>query len=187
MTPLAGPFYAFALLLGVAGALKLHDPRGTSGALAAAGLPRSFALVRGLGGVEVLIAAGAIWTGRPLFAGLLAAAYVTFAGFAGLALVRDLPVASCGCFGKADTPPSRTHIGITLVGAITSGWVAVAQIGPVSRILADQPWAGLPFVAATLVAAYLLYVALTLLARSASIVAGRQGSLGSMQTTRVAE
>ena len=170
MTALAGPFYVFALLLIAAGVLKMIDPRATAGALNAAGLPSRFVLVRVLGGLEIVIGAGAFASGSASFAAALAAAYLTFAVFIVVARMRNLPVASCGCFGKDDTPPSLAHVVLTGVASAVGGVLTFDPIGPVVDVVESQPWAGVPFLGATLVATYLTYVILTDLARTMSIV-----------------
>ena len=174
----AGPFYAFALLLTTAGVLKLRDPRPTSGALRAAGLPEQPGFVRIMGLVEVGIGAGGIAEGGRIAAGALGLAYLAFAAFVVVAIARGLPLTSCGCFGKEDTPPSATHIVITALAAGTGAAVAVEPIGPLGEALATQPWGGVPLLLGALVSAYLAYVILTALAGTMSIVSNGPSARG---------
>ena len=170
MITLAGPFLAFAVLLVMSGALKLADREPTRGALRAAGLPAGPAVVVAIGLGEITIGAGALLTGAPPFATALSLAYAAFAGFVVIALARDLPIASCGCFGKEDTPPSRMHVLVTAVAAITGAAVAIHPLGSIGPLLGEQPWNGIPLLLAVAVSVYLLYVILTGLARTTSMV-----------------
>ena len=65
MSPVAGPFFAAALLLGLAGVLKVVTPGPTRVALRSAGLPSTALAARAIGTVEVAIAVCALgWGGR---------------------------------------------------------------------------------------------------------------------------
>ena len=44
--------------------------------------------------------------------------------------------ASCGCFGKPDTPPTRAHL---LVTALLAGAAAATAVEPPTRLLTAQP------------------------------------------------
>ena len=50
---------------------------------------------------------------RPVPALLVAASYAAFTAFVLLARSRGGVLASCGCFGRADTPPTTTHVVVT--------------------------------------------------------------------------
>ncbi len=121
MSPLAAPFLAAALLLLLAGLLKLRRPAATAQALRTQGLPAATALVRALGGAEVLVA-GAALAGTRTGAVGLAVAYAGFTGFVGLALLRGRPLTSCGCFAEPDLPPTWAH------PAVTAGLAAAALL-----------------------------------------------------------
>ncbi|MGH3664830.1 MAG: hypothetical protein ACRDU8_01845, partial [Egibacteraceae bacterium] len=75
MSLLAGPYWAAALLLAVAGAPKILRPHPTVRALRALWLPATPPLVRVLGAVEVGVGLAAVVLGGPLFALLVAASY----------------------------------------------------------------------------------------------------------------
>ena len=117
MLSIAGPYLAVTALLALGGVLKVVRPTETATALAALGLPSQSFLIRGLGTVEIVIGVVAFATGHPLASLLTAAAYVSFAGFVLVARRAETPVQSCGCFGKAETPPSLIHVMVNLVAA----------------------------------------------------------------------
>jgi hypothetical protein len=117
-TVVAPAVAAIALgLLGASGVLKLVDPEPTTGAMRVAHLLSSNALSRLLGFVEIAVAvatlvSAGIWT--------LAAAglYGAFTVFTAAALLTHLPLQSCGCFGREDTPPTAIHV---VFNAIVTG------------------------------------------------------------------
>jgi hypothetical protein len=104
----------------VGGALKLVDPSGTVGALRALGLP--FAdRVRILAGVELILGMLAWSLSSRVLSALVALSYAAFFGVTVLALVRKVPIDSCGCLGRLETPPSWRHLvvlGLGLLGAV---------------------------------------------------------------------
>jgi hypothetical protein len=159
----AGPFLVVALLLVAAGALKAYDPVTTVGALRRAGLRVPPVAVRIGGAIEVVIGVAAIATGAPAAAGLVALSYLLFLGFVGFALARHIPIGSCGCFGKIDTPPSLIHVGLNVGAIATATAVALGPGGGIGDVLADQDLLGLPFLLLVATATYLAFLALTLL------------------------
>jgi hypothetical protein len=159
----AGPFVAAALLLVVAGALKAFDPATTAGALRRAGVPAPAAAVRAGGVVEVVIGVVAIATGDPVAALLVAASYAVFTAFVVVALARDIPVGSCGCFGKVDTPPSIVHVVVNAGAIVAAVAVALGPGGGIGDVLADQLLLGVPFLVLVAVATYAALLALTLI------------------------
>ena len=105
----------------VGGALKLVDPSGTVGALRALGLPSGTDRVRVLAGVEVIVGMLAWSVSSRVLSSLVALSYAAFVAVIVLALVRKLPIDSCGCLGKLETPPSWRHLvvlGLGLLGAL---------------------------------------------------------------------
>ena len=60
-----------------------------------------------------------------LSAALVAAAYLVFTAFVARVLTRGGVLGSCGCFGKPDTPATRTHLALTGVAALTALAVAI--------------------------------------------------------------
>ena len=131
----AGPLWVFSALVLVSGVAKLISPAATSGALRASGLPSSWSAVRLLGGVEVAVGAYAVLAGDRLAGVAVALLYAGFTLFVVNALVRGLPVSSCGCFGREDTPPSWIHVGVTAIGVAAGTAALVRPPGPVDDAL----------------------------------------------------
>ena len=109
MDALAGPYLASALLLVVAGAAKVRDPLPLVRALRSARLPAPVSGVRLLAAAEAVLGTTALLLGGRLTAALVAASYAAFTGFVLLVRRRGGVLASCGCFGRADTPPTTGH------------------------------------------------------------------------------
>jgi len=154
-----GPYLVACGLLAVAGAAKALRPDATARALRAAGLRVPTTAVRAGGGVEAVLGAAAAGTGAPLLAALVAASYVAFAGFIVLALWRGTPISSCGCFGKADTPPSPLHVALDVAAAATAAIVAQRAAHSLPRALAHQALGGAPLLVLVAVTGYLAYLA----------------------------
>lgn len=166
MEALAGPFGIAAALLAAAGAAKVVDPSMTAGALRASGLRIGAGPVRLAAAAELGLGAAALAVQSALLAVAVAASYFAFAAFVLRALRLDKPVGTCGCFGKADTPPSFVHVGVNLgLGGIAA---AVGSAGGVDlpAVIADQPWLGVPFVAWMGLGIALAFLALTALPRT---------------------
>jgi hypothetical protein len=157
---LAGPYAAAAALLVVAGAPKVVKPGTSVLALRSMRLPAAGWLVRLLGAVEVLIGTAAIAVGGAVPAGLVAGSYAGFAAFVAIAMARGGVLSSCGCFGKPDTPPTRLHMTMNLSAAAVAAAVAVDPLRGLGSELADQPLAGVPFLALTATCVWFAYLAL---------------------------
>ncbi|NBP51962.1 MAG: hypothetical protein EBU70_12465, partial [Actinobacteria bacterium] len=112
MTPWVGPYAIAAVLLAVAGAAKAASPTATAGALRALGLPGRPVWVRIGGAAEAGLAAAALATGWVPLVVAVGASYLVFAAFVVAALRAGVPVASCGCLGRVDTPPHAVHVGV---------------------------------------------------------------------------
>lgn len=163
MSPLAGPLFAAAALLAVAGGAKLVAPGPTRVSLRAAGLPSTAIAARALGVAEVGIAAYALgWGGRPA-AALVAVAYLGFAAFAELVRRRTRGRAPCGCFGSSDAPLTLLHVGVDLALAAVAAAAAVARVPGLVEVAGETPLGGVPFVAYAALLAWLLQVTLTAL------------------------
>jgi hypothetical protein len=104
-------------LLGAAGVAKTVDPEPTAGALRASGLPSRPWMVRVLGAMEIAAASFGLAFGGPWVAAA-AVLYLGFAIFTMLAVRNVVPVQSCGCFGREDTPPSWFHVAFNLVALL---------------------------------------------------------------------
>jgi hypothetical protein len=105
-----GLFLAAAGLLVLAGLQKAADPAPLVRALRSVGLAVPAPLVRLLAVAEVLVGVVSLLTGNGW---AVAASYALFTAFVVVALVRGGVLASCGCFGKADTPPTWLHVAVT--------------------------------------------------------------------------
>ncbi len=171
LPPLTGPVLAAAGLLGVAAPGKLLQPQSTGNALRQLGLPGSSSLVRLLAVGELGLAA-AVWLApsRPVLV-LLALAYAGFAGFVVVALRRGTALSSCGCFGRADTPPTRVHLGVVLAAALVALAAVVTGSASARDVVAGGPAYGVPLLAAVAVSVWLSWAALAVLPRV--VVAGR--------------
>jgi hypothetical protein len=101
------------------------------------------------------------------------AAYLSFAGFVGVAIRRGLTLASCGCFGHPDAPATVLHLAVNLGAAVVAGVAASVPLPGLMAVLDQQP-AGLPFVLLIALTTYLLYLALTAL--PTAVAATRLGS-----------
>lgn len=169
MGVLSGPFLIAVVLLVAAGGAKAFDPTMTVGALAAFGLPIPAPAVRAFGALEALLAIAAVLTGAPVLVLGVAASYLAFAGFVVIARVRRLPIGTCGCFGRADTPPSALHVALNLAAAASAVAVAMHSDGGLVATLRTQPLAGVPFLALGAVGAYAAITALTVVPALARI------------------
>ncbi len=169
MPALAGPFLAAAVLLVVAGAGKLVDPAPLVRALRSLGLPGGRTAVRLGAAAEVVVGLAAVATGSRLAAAAVALSYAAFTAVVLRGLSRGGVLSSCGCFGKADTPPTRTHAVVTAAAAVGAVAVAVRPYGALPDLLDGAPGAGVPLLlasAAVAATAYLVLAVLPLLSRS---------------------
>jgi len=167
-----GPFVLAACLLVVAGIAKAVQPASTAGALAAMHLPHRRWMVRFGGSVEAALACAALLTGNTALTVLVALSYVAFAGFVVAALRIGAPLATCGCFGKIDTPPHALHVVLDLLAASAAVGVALDGGAPISRILADQPWNGAPFALLVAIGAFAAALAMSALPRTLAAAHG---------------
>ncbi len=162
-----------AALLLISGGTKLVDPDPTSGAMRAAGLPASRWVVAALGSWEIVAGSLALGIGGTLGGSALFVTYAGFAGFIAYALRNRLPIQSCGCFGRADTPPSFAHIGVNVLSAASGLWLMTAGGGDLMTTLRDQPLAGLPYLGMVAFGVYALYLVLAELPRTLSLTEAR--------------
>ena len=132
---LAGPFLAAGVLLVMAGVPKLVDPMPLVRAVRQAGLPAGRTSIRLVALAETAVGLWAVIAPGRASAALTALAYLVFTVFVARALATGGVLGSCGCFGKPDTPPTRTHLAVT--GAIVAVAGAVAVEPPAS------PWSSI--------------------------------------------
>ena len=166
MEALAGPFAIAAALLAAAGAAKVIDPSMTAGALRRAGLGVPDFVVRVAAFIELSVGAAALVVASSALAAAVAVSYLAFALFVTWALRTDRPVGTCGCFGKADTPPSAVHVAINLSLAGVAALIAVGGGVDVVTVISDQPLAGVPFVLWVGLGTWLVFLALSALPRT---------------------
>lgn len=156
MVALTAVFQILAIVVAVGGVAKIAAPDAFSTTLAALGAPSGRAVARLCGCVEVAIGAGALMAGGRIAAAVLTVTYATFALV--VVAARRAGAVSCGCFGAASAPPSQLHV---LVNAASAALAALAVvIGPetLADSLSDQPLAGVPYLAALALAAWLVIV-----------------------------
>ena len=135
---LFGLYLAGCALLVVAGAAKAARPTDTARALGQAvssiRLSRMALVVRVAAALECALGAAGILLPWPPIAAAVALSYLAFAGFVFVAYRRGGPLATCGCFGTPDTPPSIIHIVINVGLAASAVVVATASsVRPVAR------------------------------------------------------
>lgn len=160
-----------ALLLIMSGGAKLVDTAPTSGALRAARLPWRAPVVMSLGVTEILAGSAALVVGGPA-AVAVGVLYAGFALFVVYALRAGVPIQSCGCFGKRDTPPTPVHVIVNAVLAIGSTLAVTAP--PLADGFTSEPLATFGVLAFAGVGAYLLYLILAEL--PATLAAARSRS-----------
>jgi hypothetical protein len=110
-----------------------------------------------------VVGLGAVLTGWAPLAAVVAVAYAAFAGFVAAALRRGRPLQSCGCFGTEDLPPTRIHLAVDIGATLVAGAAAVFPPGSLPEVVADQPWAGIPFLVLVGTTVWFLYLLLTAL------------------------
>jgi hypothetical protein len=158
-----GPFLAAAGLLVVAGLPKLADPSSLVRALRSAGLPAGDLVVRTMAAGEVLVGVAALVRPGRLSGVLVALCYLAFTGFVALALARGGVLASCGCFGRADTPPTRSHLLVTTLLAASGAVVAGAPPHGVWAAAAHDPVLGATLAGLAVLVAGLSYLVIAVL------------------------
>ena len=172
MSAWIAPFEIAAVLLAVAGILKTLHPSDTARALEGFGVRIPESVVRGGGAVEAAVACVAFLVGHPVAVAIVAASYGAFALFVFLAQRRRLPISSCGCFGRVDTPPSSIHLAVTVAAALVTAATLVQGPAGFSEVLAQQPVAGVPYVFLLALGTWLAFLAMTSLPRLLSLQHG---------------
>ena len=120
---------AAALLLGAAGVAKLITPGPAVLMLRRAWRPMPHVVVRIAAAVEVAVALTALALGDRWSALGLGACYLAFAVVSARLLQRR-EHASCGCFGRADSPVGGVHL---VLNAAAAGIAAAAALRPPGR------------------------------------------------------
>jgi hypothetical protein len=180
---LIGPYLVACCLLVVAGVAKAARPDDTaravvqllaaggtsatgSGPAATAGRGRLLRLdtvrtgIRLGASAEALLGLVALVLPRAPIAAAVAASYLVFSGVVLAAMVKGGVLATCGCFGTPDTPPTAVHlvVNLLLAGAAASVAVAAPATGTVVHVLRGQPWQGVPLVGISALGAWLAYL-----------------------------
>jgi hypothetical protein len=158
------PFLVGTVILLIAGLGKVRHPAGTAQALRTQRLPATSALVRALGVTEIAVATAAL-AGVGAAAWAVAALYLGFTGFVVLALTSGRPLSSCGCFGEADLPPTRTHVGVTAALALAAACAVLSGPTGLPALLALGPAAAAAGLAVTALLSALSLLTLTGLPR----------------------
>ena len=142
--PLIGLLHLCSGLLAVAGAAKLVAPSGTAQALRAARLPASPVLVRVLGLAEITIGVATILVGGWVLPAAVALLYAGFSGFVAVRL-RAGDTVGCGCFGASTAPLTSGHLVFDVAATLVAVLFVADPAPSLSTVLADQPWAGIPY------------------------------------------
>jgi hypothetical protein len=157
MEAATAPYLAAALLLVAAGVAKAREPLSLVRALRTAGLrvrgPVLARWVRVLAALEAVLGLAGVVHPTGLVAAGVALSYTAFTVFVLRALRSGSPLASCGCFGKADTPPTPGHVVVTAVLAAAAALIAVGSAAPL----------GAPLLVVSGVLGYVTYLALSVL------------------------
>ncbi len=157
-------------LLAAAGAAKSIRPGDTARAIAGA-LPSTPPMawphvVRWFAAGEAILGVIGIVHPTVPFAAAVAASYACFSAFVLYARARGGPLATCGCFGTPDTPPTVLHAGINLLVAAGAVWVAAAATsGSITSVLSGQYLDGVPLAVTSGIAAWLAFLVMSPLAR----------------------
>ncbi|HEX6302005.1 MAG TPA: MauE/DoxX family redox-associated membrane protein [Acidimicrobiia bacterium] len=157
-------------LLGASGIMKLVDPEPTTGAMNVAHLPSSNTLSRLLGLVEIGVAIVALAIAGPsvlLGAGL----YAAFAVFTVVAIVSGIPLQSCGCFGKEDTPPTAIHVTFNGFATIALLWVFFSGRGAIDWALPTLEL--VLYLGFTVIGVYTAYLLMTRLPQALALTSSR--------------
>ena len=170
---LIGPYLVAAGLLVAAGVTKAVRPGDTARALGAllpggAGTRHPVLLrhaVRAGALAEAAIGLVALALPRPATAAVVALSYAAFAAVVALARRRGGSLATCGCFGRPDTPPTVVHLvlDLALAAAAAAAAVGAPTHGSLLTQLARQPWSGLPLLFVSATGLWLTFLALSAL------------------------
>jgi uncharacterized membrane protein YphA (DoxX/SURF4 family) len=117
-------------LLAASGIAKLVDPAPTTGAMEAARLPASRSVSYALGLVELVAAVAALLIGGSVTA-VAAGLYLAFALFTFSAVRKRIPIQSCGCFGRDDTPPNAIHVVYNTIASISLFALVALSYSPI--------------------------------------------------------
>jgi hypothetical protein len=157
MDLLTGAMQILAVVVVVGGAAKLVSPGAFAATLGALGLPGGRLAARVAGVVEIGIGGTALVIGGRVPAAALAALYAAFAVV--VVAARRRGAESCGCFGSVAAPPSAVHVVVNATSAAVALAAAAVGVEALPDVMADQPWAGVPYLLTVATGAWLIVVA----------------------------
>jgi hypothetical protein len=129
----------------VAGAFKLVDPSGSIGALRALGVEVDTTGMRVLAAAELGLGVLALSVSSVVIAVGVCISYAGFAGFVAVALTRDVPIDSCGCLGRLETPPGLRHLGVVGVAFFGAAGQVIDPSGSMLERLTEDGAGGVLF------------------------------------------
>jgi hypothetical protein len=135
MSALSAPVAVVAVVVAFAACAKVLDPTTTVGALRAAGVAARDAMVRAGALVELGVALAVLVSGARVALVTLGLSYLGFTLFVVLALRSRRPLATCGCVGRADSPPSRIHVVLDALAAAVLVAAAVVGVDAPARVV----------------------------------------------------
>jgi hypothetical protein len=174
MEALVGPYQAILVVLALGGIAKVRRPAAFEVALRRLRVPAPRGSGRVTGLAEVALAAAAFVTGAPWAAMLVVAAYVLFTAVVVTSIRRGLD--DCGCFGARSAPPSRIHVAVNAISAALAVLAVLWAPGSITAVFADQPLAGLPYLALVAIAGWFTVALTTTGAELGSLIAARPDS-----------
>ena len=136
-----------AVLLILAGSAKVFRPDATERLLKDLRVPKLAAfnhrqMVRGLGSAEVALGVAALIVEISALALLIGLVFLAFAAVVTVAIRSGS--ASCGCFGRPDTPPTRAHIVANLALGVSA--LLASQTPTPLAVMEAQAAGGVGFV-----------------------------------------
>ncbi len=177
-------FFAIAsLLLVLGGIMKLVFPHPAAHLIGTLGLPARVWIARLIGCAELAVGAFALALGGPVVAAVVGTVYAMFALVVLRALSKGSP--SCGCFGQADSPPSRVHVIANLFFVAVCLVSAGADKSPTDLVVdaaRAHPAGAVSLVLAACVLAGLSFVIFTALPE---LIQARSGDRGGVEAFRI--
>ena len=155
---ITAPFLAATAVLGAAGLAKVMRPEFTARALEVAGIRLGRSAVRAGAAAEAALAVAALALPSPVTGALVAGSYALFSIYVGLALRRGWPLSTCGCFGRRDSLPRRSHLALDIGAATTAAIWSHATPKSLSEAFSGQPWGGWPLLFVSALVALLAYM-----------------------------
>ena len=156
MDLLNGAFQILALVIAAGGVAKVARPAAFAATLRSLELPGGTAAARLSGTLEVAIGLGAVLVGGRAAALVVALAYAVFTAV--VLAARRAGAESCGCFGAVAAPPSTVHVAVNAGSAVVAALAALVGPAALTEVLADQPLAGIPYLATLAVGVWLTVV-----------------------------